>query len=280
LNMASPDLVHLAEAGAGGAAFTFEVRTPSLKQTSSKSTRRTILFVTLAMVGLLVHAMFGFLIFHSKNVVDDNQLISFDIGCVKNRGTFDPDCAVRNHGLGFGLAVSNYILPVSPASKQQASTAQMTSADVPVAPAAPAPQALLRPPAVSRHPDVVAQFSNPFGKKSDAGEQKLPKGWRKVPSRSKPGTFSFENIKTKERFDKLPSSFFFDDERDTVSKPAWRAPVVSDDMSDAERAGFGEGGRDLSEVGSELYYAFIPFILFGIAYSNGIFSFGYENGNF
>jgi hypothetical protein len=80
---------------------------------------------------------------------------------------------------------------------------------------------------------VVAQFSNPFSKKSDAGEQKLPKGWRKVPSRGRPGEFSFENIKTKERFDKLPSNFFFDDERDTVSKPAWRAPEFSDDMSDA-----------------------------------------------
>lgn len=104
----------------------------------------------------------------------------------------------------------------------------------------------------------------------------------KVPSRSRPGEFSFENIKTKERFDKLPMGSFFDDERDTVSKPMWKPPTVGEDdnMTDAERSGFTADGRDLAAAGSEIYYALVPFLVLAFAYSNGIFSFGYENGNF
>ena len=131
---------------------------------------------------------------------------------------------------------------------------------------------------------VAAQFGG-FGKKSAAAEQ-LPKGWRKVPSRSRPGEFSFENIKTRERFDKLPVGSFYDDERDTVSKPLWdfnrdaNKEVNLSDMSDAERSGFTADGRDLASAGSEIYFAFIPFLLLAFAYSNGIFSFGYADGNF
>ena len=40
------------------------------------------------------------------------------------------------------------------------------------------------------------------------------------------------------------------------------------------------GEVDLAAIGQEYYVAFIPFLLFCFAYSNGVFSFGYENGNF
>ena len=134
-----------------------------------------------------------------------------------------------------------------------------------------------RPLAPARHPEVVAQL---FGKKTAAAEA-LPKGWRKVPSRSRPGEFSYENIKTKQVYDKLPVGAFYDDERDTVSRPAWKPPTFGeDDMTDAERSGFTADGRDLAAAGSEIYYAVIPFLLFAFLYSNGIFSFGYDNGNF
>jgi hypothetical protein len=39
-------------------------------------------------------------------------------------------------------------------------------------------------------------------------EVEPPKGWRKVPSRSRPGKFSYENIKTKEVYSRLPPSAF------------------------------------------------------------------------
>ena len=35
-------------------------------------------------------------------------------------------------------------------------------------------------------------------------EDELPPGWRKVPSQSRPGQFSFEQTSTKERYDRLP----------------------------------------------------------------------------
>ena len=37
-------------------------------------------------------------------------------------------------------------------------------------------------------------------------EDNLPPGWRKVPSQSRPGQFSFENSATRERYDKLPQA--------------------------------------------------------------------------
>jgi len=36
-------------------------------------------------------------------------------------------------------------------------------------------------------------------------EPVVPPGWRKVESRSRPGKFSYENTKTKERYDRLPN---------------------------------------------------------------------------
>jgi hypothetical protein len=42
----------------------------------------------------------------------------------------------------------------------------------------------------------------------------------------------------------------------------------------------GETGVDLATQGAGLYAAFIPFLLFFFAYTNGLFSFGYEKGNF
>jgi len=42
----------------------------------------------------------------------------------------------------------------------------------------------------------------------------------------------------------------------------------------------GEDGVDLATEGAGLYVAFIPFLLFFLAYTNGLFSFGYEKGNF
>jgi len=39
-------------------------------------------------------------------------------------------------------------------------------------------------------------------------EVEPPPGWRKVPSRSRPGKFSYENIKTKDRYDRLPPEAF------------------------------------------------------------------------
>jgi len=36
-------------------------------------------------------------------------------------------------------------------------------------------------------------------------EVEPPRGWRKVPSRSRPGKFSYENVKTKERYDRIPN---------------------------------------------------------------------------
>ena len=43
-------------------------------------------------------------------------------------------------------------------------------------------------------------------------EEEPPKGWQKVPSRSRPGKFSFKNMKTGQVYDRLPRSAFFDDD--------------------------------------------------------------------
>ena len=51
-------------------------------------------------------------------------------------------------------------------------------------------------------------------------------------------------------------------------------------MTDLERAGFTEDGRDLATDGLLIYAAFIPFLLLAFGLSTGAFSFGYENGNF
>ena len=79
-----------------------------------------------------------------------------------------------------------------------------------------------------------------------SGEQKgIPKGWKKVASESRPGEFSFLNLKTGKKYDKLPATGgnFYDDERDTTAKPAWN-PFAAEEAkanmefrSDAEAAG-------------------------------------------
>ena len=49
--------------------------------------------------------------------------------------------------------------------------------------------------------DGVIDFFNP-------PPEEIPPGWRKVPSQSRPGKFSYENIKTGQRYDRLPNSAF------------------------------------------------------------------------
>merc|ERR1719203_98869 len=60
----------------------------------------------------------------------------------------------------------------------------------------------------------------------------------------------------------------YDDEVDTVSRPPWQPQYAEN------------GEVDLAAVGGIYYVAFIPFLLFFFAYANGIFTFGYKNGNF
>jgi hypothetical protein len=67
---------------------------------------------------------------------------------------------------------------------------------------------------------------------------------------------------------KRRSSEFYDDEIDTVSRGPWTP-------------NFAENGEvDLANVGGVYYLAFVPFLLFVLAFSTGGFSFGYSNGNF
>lgn len=117
----------------------------------------------------------------------------------------------------------------------------------------------------------------------------IPKGWKKVPSQSRPGEFSYLNVKTGKRYDRLPTGSFYDDERDTVSKPAWdpfasEKRATKDYSSEQEMAGFAEDGGDLANTGGVLYLAFVPFLLFSAAYIfGGVNSFGNfygSGGNF
>ncbi|KAL1519184.1 hypothetical protein AB1Y20_003444 [Prymnesium parvum] len=62
---------------------------------------------------------------------------------------------------------------------------------------------------------------------------------------------------------------FFDDEKDTTG------------AVDGYTPNFAENGEvDLANVGGSVYLAFVPFLLFFFAYSSGLFSFGYSQGNF
>ena len=61
---------------------------------------------------------------------------------------------------------------------------------------------------------------------------------------------------------------FYDDEVDTVTQEPWQPKFVEN------------GEVDLANVGGEYYIFFIPVLLLFIAYSTGLFSFGYTNGNF
>ena len=51
-------------------------------------------------------------------------------------------------------------------------------------------------------------------------------------------------------------------------------------MTDMERAGYTADGKDLAAAGGEIYPALVPALLLFFLYSNGIFSFGYADGNF
>lgn len=62
---------------------------------------------------------------------------------------------------------------------------------------------------------------------------------------------------------------FYDDEKDTVGDQPWNPNVVEQSED-----------NDLATQGAGLYVAFLPFLLFVIAFSTGGFSFGYDKGNF
>ena len=147
---------------------------------------------------------------------------------------------------------------------------------------APAASALALRSTVARAGGVALQFGG--GK---AKETKLPAGWRKVPSRSRPGAFSYENTKTGQRYDRPPGGgSVYDDEVDTVTQTPWEVLFAkkqeerADTMTDMERAGYTADGKDLAAAGGEIYLALVPALLLFFLYSNGIFSFGYADGNF
>lgn len=112
-----------------------------------------------------------------------------------------------------------------------------------------------------------------------------PEGWKKVPSQSRPGQFSYLNVQTGQRYDKLPGAGLFDDDRDAREPAPWSKLWGAEEeeeyrLEGANAAGFAPDGSDLANLGGGLYAALLPFLLLVIAYSTGLFSFGYENGNF
>ena len=136
--------------------------------------------------------------------------------------------------------------------------------------------------ASARHAAPTMQF----GRGGGSTKEQIPKGWKKVPSNSRPGKFSYLNTKTNQRYDSLPQQNVYDDEVDTYASrfQFWKAddsPVgFEGEMDDLDAQGFGEGGQDLANQGLGVYLAFVPFLLFFFAYSTGAFSFGYDTGNF
>merc|ERR1719478_87881 len=147
--------------------------------------------------------------------------------------------------------------------------------------------------------------------------QKLPKGWKKVKSRSRPGEFSYQNTKTGQIFNQIPPSLlrrggeFYDDEKDTTAKPLWQwdanrgggegggifdkvrgqyAEKTSASKLEAyykngkktdgyvEASGFAANGEDLATVGGVYYLATVPFLLFFIAYIFGGIGSPYSGG--
>ena len=75
----------------------------------------------------------------------------------------------------------------------------------------------------------------------------------------------------KRAFARKKDGMIYDDEVDTVSRAPWSPTFVDNG---------GEDGEDLAMVGGVYYLAFIPFLLFVLAFSTGAFSFGYSKGNF
>lgn len=129
-------------------------------------------------------------------------------------------------------------------------------------------------------PALVQQRAASLAMQFGGGKSKetLPRGWKKVPSASRAGQFSYLNTKTGQRYDRLPASLmgggFYDDEIDTVSKPAWSIFAREQQeqqqyRSSAEAAGFGENGEDLANAGGALYLAFVPFLAFALFYFVG-----------
>jgi len=119
--------------------------------------------------------------------------------------------------------------------------------------------------------------------------EKLPNGWKKVKSMSRPGEFSYLNEATGERYDRLPNKFrgtIYDDEVDTTAKPLWQwnaqeKKAESEYASSMEAAGFMPNGEDLAGAGGVYYIAFIPFLLFFLAYVFGSIGSPYgTTGNF
>lgn len=155
-----------------------------------------------------------------------------------------------------------------------------------------------------------------FGNKQD--DEVIPKGWKKVPSQSRKGQFSYQNLKTGQRYDRIPPSLlrgsgqaFYDDEKDTTAKPFWQLgaeerndggggffkkarETYADKTSSSELeayykrgkttdgyvedSGFAANGEDLATVGGVYYLAFVPFLLFGIAYLFGSIGSPYGGG--
>ena len=126
-------------------------------------------------------------------------------------------------------------------------------------------------------PSAARPALNTLRASSPLMAEKLPPGWKKVKSMSRPGQFSYLNTKTGQRFDKLPrgGQTFYDDEKDTTAKPLWQWQSEQKDAEDLgyrspqEAAGFAAGGEDLATAGGIYYVAFIPFLLFFVAYVFG-----------
>jgi len=132
--------------------------------------------------------------------------------------------------------------------------------------------------ASARHAAPAMQFGF-----SDARrKENLPKGWKKVPSNSRPGQFSYLEIKTGKRYDRAPMQNVYDDEEDTYASrfAFWKPDAPETSLDDVEAAGFAPGGKDLANDGLYLYAAFIPFLLFCASYFFGLFGDGYGRGNF
>lgn len=85
------------------------------QQATGKLNRRAI---CLTMVVAAFLGMISFFVWDSKYAVADDQIISFDVGCVKDRGAFEVDCAVSNRGHGF-KTFSKWLVSQLPPSRRQ-----------------------------------------------------------------------------------------------------------------------------------------------------------------